>query len=294
MVAFPYRFIASVLERIGTGDSKRKWKANNWQQTLKRAFKQWERFELWDDGTIRQTYQMEPIENSPTLAAIQGSGGVAQDRFAKEKGIFPHGGSLLLLGFVKTEPRVIGYYRLLTAEEGRAEFSDEAFLKASNDCPFTGEVLGFLNFEFLSSTELQQAGSLNNKEWFLVPIQKECRGILARVDTSYFRSILCCQEFSLDNITSKWGFNDGDFFISNGPCYSEAVITEIQKILEGEGLRGEVYFCSSSHNTVRLTGPLYQAGEEVDPYSILSRLAIKIWGYDEQILQDPQLGILQS
>ncbi len=83
----------------------------------------------------------------------------------------------------------------------------------------------------------------------------------------------------MEDLTRKFGFMDGDAFLSDSSDYMEYVQKEVESALANAGLEAPVGTTVTVHNPLRIWGSVTRNGKKVSE-SVLGRLAVTIWAFD--------------
>lgn len=196
-------------------------------------------------------------------------------------------GELEKLGFIFGEDNEISYgdemigcYRFLECEEARLQYGDRAWFSLEPESPWLGKPAGFFGWTHIINQDLA--------ETHLLPaLVRLGRGVVARTDTGAYKRMACLQSFSLTNLLGKHGFRDGDAFLSEDDDYMLYVLGEVERQLKTAGLEGHIGIFPTHHNPICLSGPLRKNGQIIkDEYPVLSKLSVKLWTYDWDVLRD--------
>ena len=181
-------------------------------------------------------------------------------------------------GTLEERGTLIGFFRFLEAEEC------EALLRAANvevrarDCPWGGPVRGALGWDSAGSVE-------DLLRSFLPALIRLSRGPLVRMEEGAHYEPLRRMAFSLDNLTGKFGFEDGDAFLGDMSDYLEYARREAEAALARAGLEAQVSVLETAHNPLRIWGPVTRNGKEVSE-KVLREHSMTLWAFDWSCLRD--------
>jgi hypothetical protein len=173
---------------------------------------------------------------------------------------------------------LIGFFRFLEAEEC------EAVLRAANvevrarECPWAGPVRGALGWEGVGSVE-------DLLRSFLPSLIRLGRGPLVRTEDGAHYEPLRRVAFSLNNLTGKFGFEDGEALLGDSSDYLEYARNEAQAALARAGLQAQVSVLETAHNPLRIWGPVTRNGKEVSE-TVLQEHPMTLWAFDWSCLRD--------
>jgi len=173
---------------------------------------------------------------------------------------------------------LIGFFRFLEPEEC------EAVLRATNvevcarEYPWAGPVRGALGWEGAGSVEELLRS-------FLPLLIRLGRGPVVRTEDGAHYEPLRRMEFSLSNLTAKFGFENGEALIGDSSDYLDYARHEAQAALARAGLDAQVSVVETTHNPLRIWGPVTRHGKEV-PETVLRDLSMTLWAYDWSCLRD--------
>ncbi|HVK68713.1 MAG TPA: hypothetical protein VM694_29845 [Polyangium sp.] len=263
-VPSPVEIVFSILERRDTGG--RRGAKGKTSADVRGAFREevedWERIVLRPDGSIVQTHQMNPK---------------------------PLGSMLSLVSFDPIE-ETIGTYRILDPDEARRTWKAAPWFDIEYPCPWVGDVLGYCAVTLASSAQAtRNAPPRIDRDFFLIPFVHAARGILARPDGAW-RHLVVEHHHAVENVANKYGFSDGDLFLTRDDgSYLQAILDDANEKIRAAGAEGEVYFCGTSHNPVRLGDELKKDGKPVEAWQVFrDDEEISFWGYDWEALKDPR------
>lgn len=174
----------------------------------------------------------------------------------------------------------IGGFRFLELDETAAMLQHSNAEVSALDCPWVGRIRGSLgwiradvNDEFLKA--------------FLPTLARRCRGPFIQTDRKIQYDPLRQMKFSLKDLTSKYGFNDGEAFLSRDePGYLDYVRQEAESALVRAGIKASVGTTETHHNPLRIWGPILRSDgwEEVREWE-LDKYSMTIWAYDDSCLE---------
>jgi hypothetical protein len=181
-------------------------------------------------------------------------------------------------GTIMEGDTLIGFFRFLEPDEC------EAVLRAANvevrarECPWAGPIRGALGWESAGSVEELLRS-------FLPLLIRLARGPLVRTEDGAHYEPLRRMAFSLSNLTGKFGFEDGEALLSDSSDYLEYARHEAQAALARAGFEAHVSVVETTHNPLRIWGPMTRNGKEV-PETVLRDLSMTLWAYDWSCLRD--------
>ena len=150
-------------------------------------------------------------------------------------------------GFIYREKdHAIGQYRFVSCEEVGNAFPDVPG-KAKSQCPYVEEVQGYLNFEFWEQYPPLEERIELVSQWLYLSY-----GWLVRMDTGQHIDAIVQKSFPLNDCISKWGFEDGDFFLDKKGAYTDDVWAGIRAVLHQLGLKPVIQPFGTSHNPFRI------------------------------------------
>ncbi|MDI1477283.1 hypothetical protein [Polyangium sp. y55x31] len=263
-VPSPAEIVFSIMERRDTGGREgQKGKKNaDFREVFREDVEAWEHLALRPDGSIVQTQQMNRK---------------------------PFGSIFSLVSFEPVE-EIVGTYRILDPDEARRTWKAATWFDVEYPCPWVGEVLGYCGVTLAPTAQAtRDAPPSIDRTFFLSPFVHAARGILARPEGEW-RHLVIEYHYGVENIASKYGFSDGDLFLTRDyGSYLQAIIDDANEKIRAAGAEGEVYFCGTSHNPVRLGDELKKDGEPVDVWQLFGDDdEISFWGYDWDALKDPR------
>ena len=180
---------------------------------------------------------------------------------------------------------LIGFFRLMEPEEAKPLFQSTLWFPLINECPWLNGEVGFFNWT-------HAVDQIAAEEHLLPKLIGLGCPVMVRTDDNRFKQAVRLIEFDLTNILSKYGFEDGDAFLSRDQNYLLYVYKQIAHCLEKAGLEGHVAILETAHNPLMLSEDLLQNGEKVsDERQTLAALSIKIWAYDWNILRDSEFWL---
>ncbi|MDC3955283.1 hypothetical protein [Polyangium jinanense] len=187
-----------------------------------------------------------------------------------------------------------GAVEFLGPEAGGARFSGEIWATMPSPCPFLDDlaILGFVAWEEWESDPAAR------QEW-LIPLVKEGKGFIAEPGTGRYRSAVIELRASATGLLSKYGFEDGDIFLTrdeNGrKGYRGALCRDMERTLAAHGLHTYVggpevtchNLCRSYHGFFLDAARTIPLEDEDEIYRRLSDITVQFWGYDFTIEDDP-------
>ncbi len=181
-------------------------------------------------------------------------------------------------------------YRFISAADAPRKFGNKEWIKvtqAYNEpakhevpiCPFIGDLLGYLNFEFtvrkaeLEFDEMPAEAFLEackecvralTYHFFKLGYKSdqsryEAKGIIARVDASVFCGSVHLVEYPLSEAFDKYGVMDGDALLDSdeNSDYIHSILKEAQQVLaKAEKTCKAYHMPTTTHNPLRLSGPV--------------------------------------
>lgn len=169
---------------------------------------------------------------------------------------------------------------------GRYEFQPRAaHAVVGTACPYVGEVVGFLAFEWWEGYM-----EFEDRRFFLELFFAASHGYVERTDTGQVYDSVVLRTFRLAEVVSKHGFEDGGFFLHGLPAYDAGVRAHISAAVERIGLTGSFITYGTSHNPVRIDD-----FDQRDGYRIFCMHVddpIDLWGFETRIT--PELHRLLS
>lgn len=182
-------------------------------------------------------------------------------------------------GTIEEGGTLIGFFQFLEPEECRAVLQATSVEVRAQECPWAGPVRGALGWESAGSVE-------DLLRSFLPLLIRLGRGPLVRTEDGTHYEPLRRVAYSLYNLTSKFGFEDGDAFLSSSSDYLEYARHEAQAALARAGLEAQVSLIdNTAHNPLRTWGPVTRNGKEV-PEVVLRELSMTLWAFDWSCLRD--------
>lgn len=179
---------------------------------------------------------------------------------------------------ISDEDGFIAFFRFMELEEVQ-EILRAAHVEISAlQCPWGGAVRGAIAWD----------GNCWDVMHRLVPrLLWRSRGPVLRTEDGAYREPLRKVTFSLMELTSKHGFDDGDAFLSHDPDYLEYACREATAALAAGGLEAGVGSIDTHHNPLRIWGPVRRLDqrEEVQEWE-LGKLSMAIWAYDTSFMSD--------
>jgi hypothetical protein len=186
-----------------------------------------------------------------------------------------------------------GAAALFGLEAGRARYQSAAWASLRSACPFLEDLstLGFLEWEEWDAVPEAR------EEW-LTALVKEGKGLIARPGSGRYRSAVVELRRSASGLRSKYGFEDGDIFLTRDGGrrgYRAALCRQIEQMLAAHGLYTQVGGPEvSCHNLFRSYGGFYRDADRAAPIEDeakisrrLSAIPLELWGYDFTIGDDP-------
>lgn len=166
-------------------------------------------------------------------------------------------------GFADADQHLYGLAWLYGVESASKHPPAETFLGYRSLCPFLCELapVGFV--EWVEFSEFQRAS-------WLLPLIKVGKGLLVEISQRTLRPCVIERVFSLDNLGSKFGFEDGDVLLTRSmddlQGYRARTAEAIEKTLAEHGLDLHVYGPEwTSHNISGLALPLRtRQGETIE------------------------------
>ncbi len=196
------------------------------------------------------------------------------------------------LVFVDADKHMYGLAWLYGLQAASKHPPAETFLGYRPLCPFLCELapIGFV--EWVEFSEFQRAS-------WLLPLIKVGKGLLVELSQRILRPCVTERVFSLDNLGSKFGFEDGDVLLTRSmddlQGYRARTAEFIERTLADHGLDLHVYGPEwTSHNIFRIGSPLRtRQGETIEDVETITRriapIKAKIWTYDLGLARDPAL-----
>lgn len=183
-------------------------------------------------------------------------------------------------GELVQDEMMFGAFRFLDLDE-TAEMLHHANANTKVlDCPWAGRIRGALGWIRMDvDTVFLKA--------FLPTLARRCRGPFIQTDEKIQRDPLRLMEFSLKNLMSKYGFDDGEALLSREPDYLDYARREAESALTRSGIKASVGSTETHHNPLRIWGPLLRSDgwEEAREWE-LDNLSMTIWAYDNACLAD--------
>ena len=172
--------------------------------------------------------------------------------------------------------------RLHDPAEAEAAFGREPWFSLADRGEFRGRPVGFFNWEHYGASE----------EPFDQLAVLDFRGTIARLDSGASREPVTERRFTLDNLLSKFGFDDGDALLRiDGTAYDDAMCSRIESALAAAGTPAAIGVAinrdTSIHNPVTLIGGLLRrpSGEEIPATDeILGRIQVELVTYNLELL----------
>jgi hypothetical protein len=179
----------------------------------------------------------------------------------------------------------IAWYELMDAASGRDRFQSEEWFPFLDLSPWQGRVAAFLTWNHAPSAYLASE--------FLFPKLVELGALIAHLERADFRRTVRPMQFSLDGLLSKFGFEDGDAFVTQDEDYVMAVRDAMLSAIDASGLEGHITCFGGHHNPLRLTGDLLRDGQPVaDAAASLGRMSVTFDRRDWSVLQDKEFWSL--
>lgn len=181
---------------------------------------------------------------------------------------------------LKDDGLVIGFFRFLELDETHEVLRAANVQVSALECPWAGPVRGAIGWMSLTS----YGDLLRN---FLPFMVRQGRGPFIRTDDGAYYEPVRRVTFSLGNLLGKFGFEDGDAFLSHEPDYLEYARREAEAVLERAGLEAPIGATETIHNPLRVWGPVTRKdkGKKVSDV-VLDGLSMTIWAYDYRCLKD--------
>jgi len=179
----------------------------------------------------------------------------------------------------------LGWLRFLDIKDANKKFAGAQFLKEKTDSPFTGDVVGYVNFDFDIDEEKLTTAIKAALLDFLDVIVYETRGIVSRTDTGYFRNSVQLRNVPLLELFDMDGMNDGDSYLDSdfSSDYMQSIITGAQNLLTENGLANiSVRYINTGHNPIRCS----------DEVPKVHDLSLPVWLFDLDLQKDQNLWIL--
>ena len=181
------------------------------------------------------------------------------------------------------EADLIGFFQFIELEEARTLFHAEpwfALTQESPQCPWFQGLAGFFNWTHAADQTIAE-------EHLLPRLVQVGSIIIARTDNHNFKQPVRLVEFSLTNLLSKHGFDDGDAFLSRDEDYLMYVYDELAHCIETAHLEGHITLLNTIHNPLQLSEDLCRDGKPVSNEMLtLAELSVEIWAYDWDVLKD--------
>lgn len=178
------------------------------------------------------------------------------------------------------ENEIIGFYRLIDPEEANTLFGSQEWFSLAQECPWFHGLIGFFNWTHVADQAIAE-------EHLLPKLIQTGSTVIARTDSQQFKLPVRLVEFSLANLLSKHGFEDGDAFLSREEEYLMYVYDKLTRAMEEAGLEGHIALLETAHNPLQLSQDLIRDGKPVsDERLVLSELSVQFWAYDWDILRD--------
>lgn len=172
--------------------------------------------------------------------------------------------------------------RLHDPAEAEAAFGREPWFSLADRGEFRGRPVGFFNWEHYGASE----------EPFDQLAVLDFRGTIGRLDSGASREPVIERRFTLDNLLSKFGFDDGAALLrTDGTAYDDAMCSRIESALAAAGTPAAIGVAinrdTSIHNPVTLIGGLLRgpSGEEIPATDeILGRIQVELVTYNLELL----------
>lgn len=170
---------------------------------------------------------------------------------------------------------LVGAYRLVELGELLAGRTDGERWTAPHPCPPLGLLRGFLSLRFRASLPAKKRIALAEHLCF------ELRGPVLHTGTGEEFDPVQHKQLPLENLTSKWGFHDGDIFFDSAE-YRDYVHREISRVAHRSGV--DVIEIATSHNPFRTT-----SGKEARRARGASKV-VELWCFDRFGFHEAALG----
>jgi hypothetical protein len=181
-------------------------------------------------------------------------------------------------GTIEDDATLVGFFRFLEPQECEAVLRALDVQVHARGCPWAGSVRGALGWDGAGSVE-------DLLRSFLPSLIRLGRGPLLRTEDGAHQEPLRQVDFSLENLTGKFGFEDGEAFLSRSADYLEYARHEAQATLARAGLDAQVAVVETAHNPLRIWGPVTRNGKEVSE-NVLRDLSMTLWAFDWSCLRD--------
>jgi hypothetical protein len=183
---------------------------------------------------------------------------------------------------------IVGVARLVSLDELQAMSDLPAVHDACDEgeLPFAGRPAAAFVWSHAADEELAVS--------HLVPrLFRAARGTVVRLDDGRSRKPVALRNYSLDQLTRRHGFDDGEALLSRTDAeYQRVVLDTIGRRLAEANLDGAVGWFPTHHNPLGLSGELRRGGEVVaDVESALQPLTVALWTFDWSILQERSFWI---
>lgn len=181
-------------------------------------------------------------------------------------------------GTLEEDGALLGFFRFLEPQECEAVLRKASIEVGAQECPWAGPVRGALGWAGIGSVE-------DLLRSFLPLLIRLWRGPVVRTNDGAHYEPFRRVSFSLENLTGKFGFEDGEAFLSDSADYLEYARHAAQAVLARAGLEAQVSVLETSHNPLRIWGPVTRNGKELSE-TVLRDLSMTLWAFDWSCLRD--------
>jgi hypothetical protein len=171
----------------------------------------------------------------------------------------------------------LGRYSFTTVERVHAAYPQASWLAIDHSEPSIGSVRGFLNFEWW--TDDVDARSCLIAEWF-----RYSNGYLVDLATGTVFDSLTRRSWPLAEVLSKYGFDDGDFFLNRPPEYFAMIRRTLADALVRASVDAKFVDYGPLHNPMRVD---YRSGDALLKDAVADQF-VDLWGFDCDLLDHPR------
>ncbi len=176
------------------------------------------------------------------------------------------------------EGTLVGWGRLLGVDEAAELYGNQPWFRSEDYGKYRGRPVGYLAWEHIdSAVEFAEAVS-----WGF-------RGRIGRADRENAIDPIIERSYSLVDLTSKFGFEDGDYFLSRtDEEYCAAMTNRICAELAKVGYQSFLGFSPDTiHNPLRLHAALEVKTKPIEPTANLLRpLSVKLLVLDSRVYKN--------
>lgn len=173
----------------------------------------------------------------------------------------------------------------------RAEVEGAPWATHRSPCPWVGETLGYLGWEWWHGYL-----SLEDRRFLFEELRSATCGFFVRTDSGELFEPIVEAEHELVNVSQKHGFSGGACFLhrpGQDAAYEAYVRTTLARALERHELRGPFITYGTSHNPYRIEDFEPRRGESPaacqERFRAHAHWTVRLWGYDLATLSSQRL-----